>query len=92
MSKERKANNRDEGDVWKGIAAGLIGGLAASWVMNQFQAAWSNAAERFEQPHSARSKRPSEGQNSGQTSEENEENQDDATGRATTALMERLDQ
>src|SRR2546423_1621000 len=32
-------------DVWKGIAAGTVGGLAASWVMSQFQSAWSKAAE-----------------------------------------------
>ena len=36
---------RHKPDVWKGIAAGAIGGLAASWVMTQFQSAWSKAAE-----------------------------------------------
>lgn len=29
----------------KGLAAGAAGGLAASWAMNQFQAAWSKAKE-----------------------------------------------
>ena len=28
--------NRDDRDTVKGLAAGLAGGLAASWVMNQF--------------------------------------------------------
>jgi hypothetical protein len=32
-------------EVWKGAVAGMAGGLAASWVMNQFQTAWSKAAE-----------------------------------------------
>jgi hypothetical protein len=27
--------------IWTGAAAGLIGGLAGSWVMEKFQAAWS---------------------------------------------------
>ena len=30
-----------ESEVWKGIAAGIAGGLLASWIMNQFQAAMS---------------------------------------------------
>jgi putative membrane protein len=30
-------NERDEHNVWKGLAAGLIGGLVASWTMNRFQ-------------------------------------------------------
>lgn len=32
----------------KGTIAGLVGGLVASWTMNQFQAAWSEATEGFE--------------------------------------------
>lgn len=31
--------------VWKGLAAGAVGGLAASFAMNQFQALWSTAAK-----------------------------------------------
>jgi putative membrane protein len=31
--------------VWKGAAAGLVGGLVASWVMNEFQTGLSKAAE-----------------------------------------------
>jgi putative membrane protein len=30
-----------EGEVWKGLAAGIAGGLLASWIMNLFQAAMS---------------------------------------------------
>lgn len=37
--------------VWKGAVAGLAAGLAASWVMNQFQAALSKASKATsEQP------------------------------------------
>lgn len=31
-----------EHNIWKGAAAGLMGGLAASYVMNQFQTLWSH--------------------------------------------------
>jgi hypothetical protein len=30
---------------WKGLLAGMAGGLAASWTMNQFQSVWSRASE-----------------------------------------------
>ena len=34
-----------EVSVWKGLVAGLAGGLVASWTMNQFQAAWTRIQE-----------------------------------------------
>jgi putative membrane protein len=34
-------------NTWKGIAAGMAGGLVASWTMNQFQALLSKASEKF---------------------------------------------
>ncbi len=36
-------------EVWKGMVAGLIGGLVASWTMNQFQALLSKLAESPQQ-------------------------------------------
>jgi putative membrane protein len=50
-------------NVWKGLVAGLAGGLVASWTMNQFQAAWTRMAEGFEKAHGAQSMQPSEGPN-----------------------------
>ena len=44
-----------EGDVLKGLLAGLAGGLAAAFVMNQFQAAWSRRTEGQERGHGAQS-------------------------------------
>ncbi len=38
-------NNGRKSNVWKGIAAGMVGGLVASWTMNQFQALASKATE-----------------------------------------------
>jgi putative membrane protein len=85
---DRTNTNHRKGDVWKGLAAGLAGGLVASWTMNQFQAAWTQAAEGFEKPHGAQSMQPSEGQKSGQTSEEDKDDQDDATVKAARAISE----
>jgi putative membrane protein len=75
-------------NVWKGLVAGLAGGLVASWTMNQFQAAWTRIAEGFEKPHGAQSMKPTEGPNPNEVpdsnqalsqSNEQEEHQDDAT-------------
>lgn len=43
------------GSVLKGMAAGAVGGLAAAWVMNQFQSAWSRMTTGIERPHGAQS-------------------------------------
>jgi putative membrane protein len=34
--------------LWKGIVAGAVGGLAASYVMNQFQSGWSKLSNSSE--------------------------------------------
>ena len=55
---KQKYNRRSEdreGDVLKGLAAGIVGGLIASWTMNQFQALWSRLAEGEERSHGAQS-------------------------------------
>ena len=57
-------------NLLKGLAAGLIGGLIASWTMNRFQDLWSKLAEHQKQPQ--------------QTS--NNEEQDDTTVRAASAI------
>jgi putative membrane protein len=48
-------HRRDDGDLCKGIAAGIIGGLAASWIMNQFQATLGKLMEGKDKPHGAQS-------------------------------------
>lgn len=88
MSDTTKAK-QNKGNVWKGTAAGFVGGLLASWTMNQFQAAWTKATEDFEKPHGAQSMH-SEGKNAEQESEQNKENQDDATVKAATAISESI--
>ncbi|HEY0378968.1 MAG TPA: DUF1440 domain-containing protein [Pyrinomonadaceae bacterium] len=88
MQGGRRANGRDEANVWKGLVAGLVGGLVASWTMNQFQAAWSSVAEGFEKAHGAQSMKPSEGEEAGRASEEDKEEEDDATVKAARAISE----
>jgi len=87
MQDEKRANGRGRADVWKGLVAGLVGGLVASWTMNQFQAVWSGVAEGFEKPHGAQSMKPSEGEATSRTAEDKEE-QDDATVKAARAVSE----
>ena len=67
----------DDANVWKGMVAGLAGGLIASWTMNQFQAAWTRMAEGAEKSHGAQSMQPSDGSKGEQGGDVQE--QDDAT-------------
>ena len=83
----RDRMNRDE-SILKGVAAGLIGGLIASWTMNQFQAAWSRFTEGAEKPHGAQSMQPSAGDNGRAKQSENKMAQDDATVKAAKAISE----
>jgi Protein of unknown function (DUF1440) len=48
MQDTRRTTGRDHNNVWKGLAAGLIGGLVASWTMNRFQDVWSQVAKAIE--------------------------------------------
>ena len=49
-------------NLWKGVVAGAAGGLAASWVMNQFQAAWSKAQAKLENDQRRSHQRRSNGE------------------------------
>jgi hypothetical protein len=72
--------------VWKGLAAGLVGGLVASWTMNRFQDVWSKLAEEFgpsEEQSSARDDGGGESQRAQGGGE-----QDDATVKAASAISE----
>jgi len=66
-----------DANIWKGMVAGLAGGLLASWTMNQFQAAWTRIAEGSEKSHGAQSMQPADGSKGDQAQDINE--QDDAT-------------
>ena len=78
-----------EPSIWKGMVAGLAGGLVASWTMNQFQAAWTRLAEGTEKSHGAQSMQPSEGSHGEQGQDSNEE-QDDATVKTAKVISKEV--
>lgn len=90
----------ENGEVWKGLVAGLAAGLVASWTMNQFQSAWTRIAKGFERPHGAQSMQPVVGANpdssqaltANQSAEpankSKEKEEDNATVKAAQAISE----
>lgn len=89
MRDEKGTINRDEGDMLKGLAAGLIGGLVASWTMNRFQDVWMKLAGS--QLSGAESRQQAEGQENEQglqQTQKNSEEQDDATVKTASAISE----
>lgn len=69
--------------VWKGIAAGALGGLVASWVMNQYQSALSSVSEaagRKERERKGKTDPPPQEPSSG----------DDATVKTAKAISSKL--
>ena len=75
MSNTTKTNGRDQGELWKGLVAGLIGGLVASWAMNRFQDVWIKLSE---------SAQPAEQDTEAQSTN------DDTTVKAASAISEGL--
>ena len=80
--------HENNGNIWKGIVAGMAAGLVASWTMNQFQAAWTRLAQNSEKPHGAQSMQPADGSTGNQKQDVQE--QDDATVKAAKAISERV--
>jgi putative membrane protein len=79
-------HREDDGNVWKGLVAGLAGGLVAAWTMNQFQAAWMRVTANNEKSHGAQSLQPSEGSTGNQAEDAKE--QDDATVETAKVISE----
>jgi putative membrane protein len=85
LKKELIMETVKNGNIWKGVVAGLAGGLVASWTMNQFQAAWTRVAEGFEKSHGAQSMQPSEGSGA-----QDKSDQDDATVKAAKIVSKEI--
>ena len=78
-----------EGRIWKGLAAGAVGGLVAAAVMNQFQALWSRLAAGEERSHGAQSLQqgePRRGIGQKLQAEGKDDAQDDAPERLANAV------
>jgi hypothetical protein len=89
MNDGRRRRGRREGDLLKGLAAGVIGGLVASVVMNQFQALLGKLSEGEERSHGAQSlQQGSPGHGVGRELEGrgDDAEQDDATMRVADAV------
>src|SRR4030095_4769020 len=54
MGKSQWSNDHDS-DILRGLTAGILAGIASSWVMNQFQSTWAKLMEGKEKPHGAQS-------------------------------------
>lgn len=83
------SDKREEGDVLKGLAAGIVAGLAAAWTMNQFQAAWSKLTEGEEKSHGAQSRQegsPQHGVGRALQARGKDSEQDDAPERLANAI------
>ncbi|HWQ36697.1 MAG TPA: DUF1440 domain-containing protein [Blastocatellia bacterium] len=83
----RLRRRRDE-DVLKGLLVGAISGLAASWVMNQFQAWLSHMAGSDGNSHGAQSEQQGTPPHGQQPRSENSD--DDATERLAAVLSENI--
>ena len=85
----KRSTNGSSNHLWKGLAAGLIGGLVASWTMNRFQDVWSKLAQgnqtspRAQDPLSNHPERDEQ-------AEASSESEDDTTVRTASAISEGL--
>lgn len=89
MQTNSRQSRRAESSVWKGLAAGLAGGLVASVVMNQFQALVGEHTAGIEKSHGAQSLQDGAPQHGvGRMLQErgSDEAQDDAAERLANAI------
>jgi hypothetical protein len=82
---------REKGNVWKGLAAGVAGGLAASFVMSQFQSLLKKLSKGDEGAQSSQSAKKS-GQAQGKQQKESQggEEKEPATVKAASAISENV--
>lgn len=89
MRNRKPESERREGDALKGLLAGVAGGLAAAWVMNQFQTALGKLIEGVDKPHGAQSLQqgtPEHGVGRELRERGSDEEQDDAAERVANAI------
>ncbi len=87
MSAQAKTNNVRDCELWKGLAAGLFGGLIASWTMNRFQDVWLKLSENGSSANE-RCNEPDRADQDGPQANRNKEEQDDTTVKAASAISE----
>lgn len=88
MRDGKRISGSREGDAWKGLAAGLIGGLAASWTMNRFQDVWVKLSEGNEKSPGGQRFSQQEMGIWNTVQQQSSEEQDDTTVRTASAISE----
>src|SRR5258708_14463460 len=76
-------------NLLKGLAVGLVGGLAASWAMNQFQSLWSRLSSGGEgqaDGSEAQEQKPQDRQERDGQEQDQKEQSQPATANAATAI------
>jgi len=89
MLRSERENGGREVHLWKGLAAGVVGGMVASAVMNRFQALWSRLTEGEERSHGAQSMQqgsPQKGVGRELQAVGKDEEEDDAPERLANAI------
>jgi putative membrane protein len=76
-------------DVWKGLVAGLAGGLVASWTMNRFQDVWMKLSANDDSA-SKQSSEQNKNLEAAQPETSDNDEQDDATVKAASAVSESI--
>ncbi len=94
MQNNKQKYNGQQGDVLKGLAAGLIGGLIASWTMSEFQSLWSKLSEAGEKSKGAKAS-PQNAQSGKDKNEQQQpqgesEKQEPATIKVAEAISENV--
>jgi putative membrane protein len=102
VSRRNQETNRRENSVVKGAAAGVIGGIVASWVMEEFQSTWTKLSEQSKktQDNSYSSERSTDNQvrngemqattAGGQNQVSGNKEQEPATVKVAEAISEKL--
>jgi len=85
----RNGRERLDRSAWKGLAAGMIGGLVGAWMMNQYQTAEEKVSRTWEANNprnkSANPRRQAGGEDGGSQNQD-----DDATVKMAELLSERV--
>lgn len=88
MSDATIAGNRKR-EVWKGLVAGLVGGLVASWTMNRFQDVWMELSANDDSA-SEQSSEQNKNLEAAQPETNDNDEQDDTTVKAASAVSESI--
>lgn len=86
----RQTAMNTEPDVLKGVVAGTIGGVVASWVMDEFQAVWIKATEPIKYSQGNGSNESSSSIQGKEQSQDESEEQEPATVMAAEMISEKI--